>query len=201
MEHIPQFYGGGMVKTVYDDAVIYLPAPDLYEAGSPNYPGVVGMLKAMKILKCIGFDYIKNHEQVLLRRTLDGLKKLPGIILYGDNENIADRVGIIVFNVKNINNEIVADYLANHHAIAVRHAAFCAHPYVRRLTKVKNVDLTSCQSPEGMVRISFGIYSDEADVDAFLKAIKILLFGEHLRGQIINEMTTTLLPGKPYDRG
>ena len=201
--HIPQFYGGGMVKTVNDDSVIYLLAPDLYEAGSPNYPGVVGMLKAMEILKCIGFDYIKNHEQFLLRKTLDGLKKLPGVILYGDSESIADRVGIVVFNIQDLDNEIVADYLANHHAIAVRHAAFCAHPYVRRLTEVSETrDLFgSCQPPAGMVRISFGIYNDEADVDALLRAITTLLFSENLRGEITNKKTTTLVAGKPYDRG
>jgi len=198
-EHIPQFYGGGMVKAVCDNSVVYLPAPDRYEAGSPNYPGVVGMLNAMKILKCIGFDYIKNHEQLLLRKTLKELRKLPGIVLYGDSNHIADRVGIIVFNIKNIHNEIVAEYLANHHAIATRHAAFCAHPYVRRLTKVD--DPTPCESPEGMIRISFGIYNDEADVDAFLHAIKALLFCENLQDELRNNMTTDLLLGKPYDRG
>ena len=200
-EHIPQFYGGGMVKAVCDYSVVYLPAPDRYEAGSPNYPGVVGMLKAMNILKSIGFDYIKNHEQKLLKRTLAGLRKLPDVVLYGDSNNIADRVGIIVFNIKNIHNEVVAEYLANHHAIATRHAAFCAHPYVRRLTNVN--DPTPCESPEGMIRISFGIYNDETDVDAFLHAIKTLIFNEHLQEQIASELTTGtgLLLGKPMDRG
>jgi selenocysteine lyase/cysteine desulfurase len=84
--HVPKFYGGGMVDAVCDNRVIYSPAPDRYEAGSPNYPGVVGMLKALKILKCIGFDYISAHEQLLMKKALDGLKQIPGVILYGDNE-------------------------------------------------------------------------------------------------------------------
>lgn len=183
-ERIPNFYGGGMVEAVCDYSLRYLPAPDRYEAGSPNYPGVVGMLKAMEILKCIGFDYIRNHEQVLLRRALDGLKRLPGVILYGDSENIADRVGIAVFNLRGIKNEEVANFLAGYRAIAVRHAAFCAHPYVRRLTgtpEVQNYSDTLCYPPEGMVRISFGIYNNEADVDCFLATIRELLFNVHLR--------------------
>ena len=203
--HIPQFYGGGMVKTVNDYSVIYLLAPDLYEAGSPNYPGVVGMLTAMKILKCIGFDYIKQHEKRLLNKTLKGLKKFPGIILYGDSDNITDRVGIVVFNIQDLNNEDVADYLANHHAIAVRHAAFCAHPYVRRLTEktfeVINSGINSCQPPAGMVRISFGIYNDESDIDSFLKAIEELVTNNHLKQQIRSKTRASLLLDKPYDRG
>jgi len=202
-EYIPEFYGGGMVKTVNDDSVIYLPAPDRYEAGSPNYPGVVGMLEAMKILKSIGFDYIKSHEQMLLRRTLEGLKKIPEIILYGDNENIIDRVGIIVFNIQGLDNEEVADFLANHHAIAVRHAAFCAHPYVRRLTNeiVSDAKKNSCHPPAGMIRISFGIYNDEIDVDCFVKAVAELVKDCLLIQKTKTKMRNLLLEGKPYDRG
>jgi len=200
-EHIPQFYGGGMVEAVCDYSVVYLPAPDRYEAGSPNYPGVVGMLKAMQILKCIGFDYIQNHEQVLLRRTLAGLKKIPGVVLYGDSEYIMDRVGIVVFNIQNVSNEIVADFLASHHGIATRHAAFCAHPYVRRLTEIESDYLAPCVPPKGMVRISFGIYNNEADVDAFLRAVKELVGSEHIRGVIASKIITNILTGKPYDRG
>ena len=167
--HMPKFYGGGIVEVVSDDSVTYLKAPARYEAGSPNYLGVVGMLEAIKVLKAIGCDAIKVHEQLLLKRTLAGLKKIPGIILYGDNDNINDRVGIIVFNVQGINPEKVADFLADHHAIAVRHAAFCAHPYVRRLVGDKK---NSHLPPTGMVRISFGIYNDEHDIDYFLTAVR-----------------------------
>ena len=42
--HMPAFYVGGMVESVGDKYVRYTTAPDLYEAGSPNYPGVIGML-------------------------------------------------------------------------------------------------------------------------------------------------------------
>ena len=181
-EHIPQFYGGGMVESVCDYIVHYLHAPDLYEAGSPNYPGVVGMLKAIEILTSIGFDYIKEHEQRLLRKTIDGLKRIPGVILYGDNVYIADRVGIVVFNIRGIKPLELASYLAGYWGIAVRHAAFCAHPYVRRLTGVP--ETPSCDSPEGMVRVSFGIYNNEADVDYLLKAVSELVGGEESHNQI-----------------
>jgi len=172
-KHLPAFYGGGMVKAVCDDEVMYLPPPDGYEAGCPNYPGVVGMIAAMKSLQEIGFDYIQHHEQQLLKRLLSGLQIMPNVILYGDSVNISDRLGIAVFNVQGISSSDVANYLANHHAIAVRHAAFCAHPYVRRLTEEKEKSAT-CAQPDGMVRVSFGVYNTEEEVDAFLSAIRQL---------------------------
>ena len=173
-QHLPTFYGGGMVKTVCDQKVTYLKAPDAYEAGCPNYPGVIGMVKAMEILQTIGFDYIQQHEQRLLIKTIKGLQKLPKVILYGDSENLTDRIGIVVFNVEGLSSEAASDYLADHYAIAVRHAAFCAHPYVRRLTDEPESD-NACTSPKGMVRVSFGIYNSDEEVDVFLKAMKQLV--------------------------
>jgi selenocysteine lyase/cysteine desulfurase len=178
---IPHFYGGGMVDAVYDNRVFYTEAPDLFEAGSPNYPGVVGMLKSMKILEKIGFDYIAEHEQRLLKYTIDRLKRIPEVILYGDNEKYDDRVGIVVFNIDGIDNQIVAEKLAGLSAIAVRHAAFCAHPYVRRLTgelPYKYKEGEEPTHPVGMVRVSFGIYNTEEDVDVLVKTIRAIINGK-----------------------
>ena len=167
-KHIPAFYGGGMVEAVYDEAVCFSSAPGSFEAGSPNFPGVVGMLKAMEIIQSIGFGYIRRYEQFLTRKLIMGLELLPDVVLYGDSNNIADRVGVITFNVKGIPPKVVADFLAKNYAIAVRHAAFCAHPYVYRLTEES---LHGCAFPEGAVRVSLGIYSSTEEVDTFLEAI------------------------------
>ena len=171
--HMPQFCGGGMVVTVSDDAVVYAEVPDLYEAGSPNVPGVIGMLKSIEILQDIGFDYISQHEQRLLRMALDGLSEIDGVVLYGDNNNIIDRVGMLVFNINGIQPEDTANELANIAGIAVRHAAFCAHPYVRRLEGKAPHELCGLvEPPTGMVRVSFGIYNTEADVDLLVSTIR-----------------------------
>ncbi len=174
--HIPKFYGGGMVDAVCDYIVNYGEAPDLYEAGSPNYPGVVGMLKAIEMLNSIGFDYVRSHEQQLLKYSLDELKQIPEVILYGDNQNFDDKVGLLVFNLRGITPENVANMLSAYSGIAVRHAAFCAHPYVRRLTEglVTQGDVL-CTPPQGMVRVSFGIYNNKAEVDSFLSTIKRII--------------------------
>jgi len=172
-QHIPAFYGGGMVEAVFDTRVCYAPAPDSYEAGSPNYPGLVSMVCAANWLKnTVTFDYIAEHEARLMQRAIDGLSQIPDVILYGDNDYIDDRVGIIVFNIKGVESAAAADYLAGQHGIAVRHGAFCSHPYVRRLTR--EPELAGCAPPSGMVRASFGIYTNEADVDALIAAVREL---------------------------
>jgi len=176
-KHKPRFFGGGMVSAVYDYNVDYAPLPDLYEAGSPNYPGVVGMLKAMEILKAVGFDYIQNHELQLMDKTISGLKNIHGgyeLHLYGDNVYYDDRVGIVVFNVGSLPANYVSQLLAGQSAIAVRHGKFCSHPYVNRLMSGAGVGCTQ----NGMVRVSFGIYTSLEEIDVLLDTVERIAHGE-----------------------
>jgi selenocysteine lyase/cysteine desulfurase len=176
-ERMPKFYGGGMVDVVSDYEDKYFDSPERYEAGSPNYTGVVAMLKSIEILKQVGFEYIIEHEQELMRKTIDGLKRIPSVTLYGDNENIMDKVGIVVFNIEGIPHIEVAQQLADGYGIAVRQGAFCSHPYIFRLLGIPNSEVVEkMYSPDfempGIVRVSFGIYNDESEVDALLEAVE-----------------------------
>ena len=56
---------------------------------------------------------IEENEKILLKRTLDGLNCINGVITYGDNKNISDRLGIVVFNIDGMYNAEVARLLAN----------------------------------------------------------------------------------------
>ena len=175
-QHMPEFYGGGIVKIVRDANVKYKSAPDVYEAGSPNYPGIVGMAKAMEILQEVGFDAISAHEQVLNRKLIDGLKKMDGIVLYGDSENIDDRVGVVTFNFDDINSFVLASKLSDIGGVATRRGLFCAHPYVWRLMGISDEQASTYENcidmnTPGMIRVSFGIYNTEEEVDQFLEIL------------------------------
>ena len=176
-EHMPQFYGGGIVRIVGDTKWDPKDAPERYEAGSPNYPGVVGLGKAIDILKEVGFDAIQEHEQKLIRKLMDGLLKYDTVIIYGDHENISDRVGVVSFNFKDANSFLLAGYLSTIGGVATRRGAFCAHPYVWRLVGVDPDEAVetygSCADVDtpGMIRISFGIYNTEEEVDRFLEVL------------------------------
>ena len=174
-EHMPEFYGGGIVDIVSDYKVTYTYPPELYEAGSPNYPGVVGMGTAIDVLQEVGFDAIQEHEQVLVRRLIDGLKQMDNIIIYGDTEDISDRVGVVTFNFTDVNSQYLAHELANLGA-ATRRGAFCAHPYVWRLMGISDEETEAfigCDGPKtpGMIRVSFGIYNTEEEVDQFIEMV------------------------------
>ena len=175
-EHMPEFYGGGTVQIVGDSSVSFKDAPALYEAGSPNYPGVIGMGKAMEILKAVGYDAIVEHEQKLIRRMMDGLKQFENVVIYGDTENISDRVGVVTFNFTDINSYFLAVKLTELGGVATRRGAFCAHPYVWRLLGIPDEELVKYEDcgasgTPGMIRVSFGIYNTEEEVDQFLKVL------------------------------
>ncbi len=179
-QHMPEFYGGGTVYIVGDSRVSYKGAPEVYEAGSPNYPGVVGMGKAMKVLTEVGFDHIQAHEQVLIRRLIDGLKQFDNVIIYGDTEDISDRVGVVTFNFSDVNSYFLAVNLSKLGGVATRRGAFCAHPYVWRLMGIADESLSDFEEcgdsgTPGMIRVSFGIYNTEEEVDEFLKILAVAL--------------------------
>ena len=175
-EHQPEFWGGGTVRVVGDDWVSYKEAPAVYEAGSPNYLGAVGLGKAIEVLQQVGFDAIEAHEKRLNRKLIDGLLALPNVIVYGDTQDIDDRVGVVTFNFTDINTYVLAKRLASTYGIATRRGAFCAHPYVWRLMGldketvngfVECVDVNTA----GMLRVSFGIYNTEDEVQRLLDVL------------------------------
>ncbi len=179
-EHMPEFYGGGTIKIVGDTWQHYKEAPERYEAGSPNYPGVVGLGKAIDILKEVGFDAITAHEKALNRKLIDGLKQFDNITIYGDSENIDDRVGVVTFNFSDINSYLLATKLSELGGIATRRGAFCANPYVWRLLGITDDQLEFFEdcgdiSTPGMIRVSFGIYNTEEEVDRFLEMMPVAM--------------------------
>lgn len=185
----PAWRGGGNVQVVTDETVRLLEPPDRHEAGSPNYFGVVAMHQAMKEImsdRVGGFDYLVHHEMQLLSKTVEAMRQMPEVEMYNFCTDRAcptrdkcdqigeDRVGIVVFNVKGISSRVVAKELAQK-GIATREGAFCAHTYAARLMKVSEDQLKRTGHPPRMIRVSFGIYNSEEEVDYFLKTLKEII--------------------------
>lgn len=171
--------GGGTVDAVLDDSEVFLPPPEKDEAGSPNFFGAIALVEAMKELDNIGYETIEKNEKILLDHTIKGLNSIKDIINYGDNINIDDRLGIVVFNIKDVYHAETAKLLASLRAIAVRQGAFCAHPYVKRLLNINDEEASrhlvdsTCKMP-GMVRASFGVYNSIREIDIFLNTLELI---------------------------
>ncbi len=73
-----EYVGGGTVKLVTPQDVIWEKPPQKEEAGTPNLlGGVVALIESLKILKSIGMDKISNYEKELTQYTLERIKKYP----------------------------------------------------------------------------------------------------------------------------
>lgn len=173
----PDIKGGGTVEMVLDNREVWLDTPEKNEAGSPNFFGAIALVKALQEIKKIGFDIIEENEKVLFANLVKGMKCFNRVKLYGDNENIEDRVGILIFNINGMKYEEVGENLANIRAIAVRQGGFCAHTYTRRMLGIKDDEIEEYikkNGMPGMVRASLGVYNSQKEVDIFLETIEYM---------------------------
>lgn len=181
-EHLPLYRGGGMVDVVTDSDCTWLEAPDRWEAGSPNYLGQIAFTKTLEAFKQVGFDAVAAHEQVLLGKAIEGLTAIPGVTVYADTTKYDDRVGVLTFNIDDVEAADVAQRLADEWAIAVRQGEFCAHPLCHRLMGYTDADILAAMKAPGfsapaMVRVSFGMYNNETEVDTLIEAVKTIAKG------------------------
>jgi cysteine desulfurase/selenocysteine lyase len=69
-----------------------------FEAGSPNVPAILALGSAVEVAEKLGIQRIYNRIGELTHYALGRLRSLPGIEVYGPNDDAA-RLGIIPFNV------------------------------------------------------------------------------------------------------
>ncbi|TFG91828.1 MAG: aminotransferase class V-fold PLP-dependent enzyme [Candidatus Atribacteria bacterium] len=125
-----------------------------------NIAGLIGFGRAIDYLKKIGMDKIKDHEARLTERLLEGLCKIRRVEVYG-SLNSKERVGVVSFNIKNLNPHDVALMLDEASNIMVRSGHHCCMPLMEYLGL-----------KEGTVRISLYLYNTEEEIDTFLETIR-----------------------------
>lgn len=176
-EKEPASSGGGTVQIVLDERQLWLDTPEKNEAGTPNLFGAISIAEALKEMDKIGFQVIENNEKDLLSYLIKELKQFEKVTLYADNENIDDRLGILVFNIDGMTYEEVGGALADIRGIGVREGGFCAHPYTRRVLGIKDDELQRYMSEvgiPGLVRVSLGIYNTKKEANIFLDTVEYI---------------------------
>ena len=186
----PDMVGGGQVEIVTLDQVEWSAPPAREEAGSPNTVGAIGMAAAASQLDAIGMKNVAAHEVELTAYALEQLNSVPGIQIYGERDpgTAAQRLGVIPFNLEGISHFLTAAILGYEFGIGVRNGCFCAHPYMLHLlgiqaSEAQNVrqhilDNDRRQVP-GLVRISFGLYNTNDEVDRVVDALRAITSGRY----------------------
>ena len=182
--------GGGTVDIVTVDRVEWTGLPDREEAGSPNVLGAVALGETMLCMQEIGMDAVAEHETALTAYLLEKLARVEGVRVYGitDPARAAEKVGVVPFSVDGVSHYLVAAILSAEGGIGVRNGCFCAHPYVLHLLNVSPDEARVYQQEilngvkahtPGLVRVSFGCYNDEAEVDWFIEVLERIVRGEY----------------------
>ena len=173
----PLIKGGGAVKLVTDDDVIWADGPERFEAGSPNVIGAVALGAACDALD---MEQAETRELALAARLHAGLEAIDGVTTYQMWPTHHDRVGVATFNLAGCDHHVLAQRLSDEFAIGVRHGCFCAHPLITHLLGVSDAEarrlhaeLQAGRDPElpGAVRASLGIGTTAQEVDTLLASL------------------------------
>ncbi len=171
----PEFVGGGTVSMVTQNSVHWAGLPNREEAGSPNVVGTYALAKTLAYLASFNLNSLSQYEQSLTHYTLEKLREVPDIVIYGSNP----RVGVVSFNLEAMPHNLVGSILCYEAGIGVRTGCFCAQPYVRRLLgeeeneqHLKYYENNNLDIIPGMVRISLGAYNTKEEIDYLIGWLK-----------------------------
>jgi cysteine desulfurase / selenocysteine lyase len=155
----PSVFGGGMVDAVTDTGITPAEGYQKFEAGTPNIAGGIGLGAAVDYLTNLGMDRIRDHEERLTTRLINGLKAIRPVYVYAP-EKPADRIGVVSFTVDGLHPHEVAQQLDESADILLRSGHHCCQPLV-----------TSLGLPEGTVRASLGLYNTDEEIDMLVATL------------------------------
>jgi cysteine desulfurase/selenocysteine lyase len=153
---MPPWQGGGsMIDRVTFEKTTYAPAPTRFEAGTPAIAEAIGLAAAIDFVEGIGLDAINAHERDLTDRTREALRRMNDVTVFGPD----DGLGIVSFALRGVHPHDLGTILDEEN-VAIRAGHHCAQPLMDHL----GVPATA--------RASFGIYSDDSDIDALVAGIE-----------------------------
>lgn len=157
LDKIPPYQGGGeMIKTVSFEKTTFNELPFKFEAGTPDYVGTTGLMKALQFVERVGIDNIAKHEHELTQYALSLLTQIPNLRVIG---NASERSSVISFIIEGVHHFDLGTLL-DRLGIAVRTGHHCAQPLMKRL------------GIDGTTRASFAVYNTKSEVEALASGIE-----------------------------
>ena len=148
---------GSMAKSPFPPEL----PPDRFEAGTMNIFGLAGLKAAVDYIHEAGVSKILEHERELVFRLLQGLNTISGTEIYG-SLNPDEKLGLVSFNIGNIDPYKIASKLDEGYGIMVRAGLHCA-PQAHQIIGTDE---------RGAVRVSIGPFNTEEHIDLLLYALK-----------------------------
>ena len=134
--------------------------PDKFEAGTPNLPGIAGLIASLEWIENEGIDKIRKHEDRLGKMLEEGLMKINGLRIIGPGSD-DPRLPVYSVNIKGMDNAKLARDLSDIYGIETRPGLHCA-PLAHR---------TLGTFPEGALRISPGYFNTVDDINLAVSAL------------------------------
>jgi len=157
----PDETGGGMVVQVTYAGATWKPAPERFEAGTPNVADAIALGAACDYLDAVGRANIAAHDDQLARYAMEKLSVLPGIRIIGPRVG-APRSGLVSFAFEHVHAHDVVTF-ADEDGIALRGGHHCNQPLMRKL------GLASTS------RASFYLYNTEEEIDRLAQSLQRIL--------------------------
>lgn len=155
LDAMQPYHGGGeMIKSVHFEKTTFNELPYKFEAGTPDYTGIIALGKALEWVESKGIENIAAHEHKLTLYAVEQLKRIEGMRIFGDPDGAA--VSFLVGDIHPADLGTILDHLG----IAVRTGHHCAQPLMELL------------GIPGTVRASFAAYNTKEEVDTLIKGIK-----------------------------
>lgn len=156
LDGMPPYQGGGaMIDTVSFEKSTYAPPPQRFEAGTPMITEVIALHAAIDYTQAHDMERLFAHESALAATLRDELRAMNSIRLFGPDKS----AGIVSFEMEGVHPHDLGTILDEEN-VAIRAGHHCAQPLMAHL----GVPATA--------RASFGLYSDETDIDALLRGIE-----------------------------
>lgn len=133
--------------------------PSNYEVGTHNLLAVVGMTAGVNWIRSTGIEKLRDHEQKLTERFLEGLRDLPSATVYG-TPDVERRTSVVSLTMDGVTPANIATWLAENRNVSSRagfHCAPLAHETIGTLTG------------GGTIRFSFGFSNTIDEVDQLLE--------------------------------
>lgn len=134
--------------------------PDKFEPGTPNLPGIYGLLAAVEFVLDTGVEKMREHETMLTGRMLERLGDVPRVRVAGP-KGLEDRVGVVSVDFLDGDNAEAALRLEERYGVLTRCGLHCAPAAHKTLGTF----------PQGTVRFSPGWFTSVEEIDAAADAV------------------------------